>query len=613
MQSKFKKGVNTLNRSYLARDFDSIKLDLLEHASIYYPNKIRDFSEASVGGLFMDMAALVGDSMSYYMDHQFREMDPFQAVEPLNIEMHLRNAGVKVYAASPATCNLLITLKVPAENVDNFYRPKLNSLPVILPGTEFSSDSSVIFRLIEELNFGELTTDGNLKADYNVDVRDSNGNPLIYSVSRTAIAVSGNETTEIFAISNDHVPFREIQLSNLNVSEIISVMDAQGNEYYEVESLSQDTVFLEIDNTSNDRDYVSKNIEIIPAVRRYVSITSPRTRKTTIRFGSGDVSTLDDDVIPDPSELTLPLYGKKTLSKFSIDPNLILKSQTLGLSPKNTSIIVKYRHGGGLNHNVDSNSITNIPTLEIDFRRNPNPNDALFVRKNIAVDNIEAAKGGAAAPTYDELRALIPSAKNAQNRIVSRQDLLSRIYTMPSRFGRTYRASISNNPNNPFSTLIYIISLDLNGNLMTSPDSLKLNLSTYLNEFRIISDSFDILDARVINFQINYEIYVDKKFNKTQVIQNVNRSLANSLDKKFFHIDQPLIIDNIVNVIINSNGVISLSDLKVFNRHGIVGDRNYSDYNMNFESNTKKGIIRGPIGSMFEMRYPEFDIVGSAV
>jgi len=613
MQSKFKKGVTALNRSYLAKDFDAFKLDLLEHASIYYPNKIRDFSEASVGGLFLDMAALVGDSMSYYMDHQFREMDPFQAVESANIEMHLRNAGVKVYSAAPATCTVKITLKVPAEINNQEYRPRADSLPVILQNTEFTSDTGIPFHLLQELDFSELTVDGNLKADYKVDTFDSNGNPIIFEVSRNALVISGYEINESFNISNIHIPFRELELLNSNVSEILSVTDSEGNEYYEVESLSQDTVFIETDNVTNDRDYVSKNLEVIPAVRRYISYTSPRSRKTTIRFGSGNTSTLDDDVIPDPSELTLPLYGKKTLSKFSIDPNLLINSQTLGLSPKNTVINVRYRYGGGSQHNVPINSIINIPTLEIEFRRNPITSNAFYVRKNIQVTNIDSAKGGSNAPTFDELRALIPSAKNAQNRIVSRQDLLSRIYTMPPRFGRVYRASISNNPNNPFSTLIYLISLDSSENLMLSPDSLKLNLSTYLNEFRLISDSFDIMDARIINYQVNYEIYVDKKFNKQQVILNVNRLIAQILNKKYFHIDQPLIVDNIVNVIINTSGVVSLSDLKITNKYGLIGSRNYSSFNMNFESNTKKGIIRGPIGSLFEMKFPDFDIVGSAV
>jgi hypothetical protein len=606
-------GVKNLDRSYLSKDFSSLKFDLLEHVSIYYPDKIRDFSEPSVGGMLMDLAALVGDSMSYYMDHQFREMDPFQSVEPDNIEMHLRNAGVKVFAASPATAEIKVTIKVPAEQFNSKWRPKLSCLPVILKGTEFASDSGIIFNLLEDLDFSRLDVNQNILANYTVDSYDNFGNPSIFNVSISTIAVSGFETTDSFQIEDVHVPFRELTLSKENVSEIISVVDSFNNPYYEVESLSQDTVFIEVENSNFGKDLIAKNLEILPAPRRFVSYTSPKTRKTTLRFGSGNISSLDDDVIPDPSELTLPLYGKNTFSRFSIDPNLLLQSQTLGLSPKNTTIRVRYRHGGGTLHNVDTDTIINLPTLVIDFRRNPSANEALFVRKNITVNNETNAKGGKNAPTYDELKSLIPSARNAQNRIVTRQDLLSRIYTMPSRFGKVYRASISNNPSNPLSILIYLISLNLEDKLDLTPDAFKLNLSSYLNEFRLISDSYDILDARIINYNINYEVYLDKKINKQAAIININNNIANALDKKFFHIDQPFIIDDVSNIIMNSTGVLSVSNLKISSKFGNISDRQYSNYNFNFEANTKKGIIRGPVGSIFEMRYPEYDIVGSAI
>lgn len=606
-------GVKSLDRSYLSKDFNSIKFDLLEHVSIYYPNKIKDFSEPSVGGMLMDLAALVGDSMSFYMDHQFREMDPFQSVEPDNIEMHLRNAGVKVFAASPATTEITVTLKVPSEQVESKWRPKLNCLPVILKGTEFASDSGVVFNLLEDLDFSRVDNNQNILAEYTVDTYDNLGNPTIFNVSLKTLAVSGFETVDSFQIEDSHVPFRQLTLSKDNVSEIISVTDSFNNPYYEVESLSQDTVFVEVENSNFGKDLIAKNLEILPAPRRFVSYTSPKTRKTTIRFGSGNISSLDDDVIPDPSELTLPLYGKNTFSRFSIDPNLLLQSQTLGLSPKNTTITIRYRHGGGTLHNVDANTITNIPNLIIDFRKNPTPNEALYVRKNVAVDNETNAKGGKSAPTYDELRSLIPSARNAQNRIVTRQDLLSRIYTMPSRFGKVYRASVSNNPSNPLSILVYLISLNSEDKLDLTPDAFKLNLSSYLNEFRLISDAYDILDARVINYSISYEVYLDKKLNKQQAIFNINSNLAVALDKKFFHIDQPFVLDDITNIIINSTGVLSISNLKISSKFGFISGRQYSDYNFNFEENSKKGIIRGPVGSIFEMRYPEYDIVGSAI
>jgi hypothetical protein len=608
-----KKLKNNYNKSYLARDFDSIKLKMLENINIFFPDKIRDFSEASVGGMFLDLIATVGDTMSFYMDHQFKEMDPFQAVESSNIEMHLRNAGVKPYGANPAVVELELSIRTPVDVIEGIPLPRASSLPKVLERTVFKASTGINFHLLEDLDFAEIGSDGDYKANYQVDSTSSTGVPTIMKVTRTALAVSGEETTEVFNIPDRHVPFRELLLSNENVSDILFVLDADNDEYYEVESLSQDTVFSAIKNFSTDSNLVTKNLEVLPAPKRFVRINSAINRTTKLRFGSGDASSLDDDIVPDPSELTLPLYGKRSISRFSLDPNSLLQTQTLGMSPKNTSISVRYRYGGGLNHNVDANTINQISTLLLEFKPNVSPEDAVYVRRNMFVTNPAAAQGGQDAPDLQTLKALIPTAKNNQSRIVSRQDLLARIYTLPSEFGRVFRASVADNPINPLSIVIYLVSLDADGRLVPSPDSLKLNLSNYLNEFRLISDAYDVLDAKVINFGITYEVYLDRKVNRQQTILNVNNRIADAFDRKYFQIDQPIVVDDVVNVIINTPGVISLADLRIFPKTGTERNRDYSETQFSFESSTKKGIIRAPMGSIFELRYPSFDVIGAAV
>ena len=74
------------NRKYLAKDFGGLRSDLLNYAQTYFPDKIKDFSEASVSGLFLEMAAYVGDVMSFYLDHQFNELDIETAVEDKNVD-----------------------------------------------------------------------------------------------------------------------------------------------------------------------------------------------------------------------------------------------------------------------------------------------------------------------------------------------------------------------------------------------------------------------------------------------------------------------------------------------------------------------------------------------
>jgi hypothetical protein len=425
--------------------------------------------------------------------------------------------------------------------------------------------------------------------------------------------VSGDETEDTFNLSTSHVPFRELLLKKTDVSDIMSVTDSDGNEYYQVGSLSQDTVFKAITNLSNDNDLVQSNLEVVPAPYRFVKIVDPNTRTTKLRFGSGDADSLDDDIIPDPSDLSLPLYGKKTFSRFSIDPNDLIRSKTLGISPKNTVIRARYRSGGGLRHNVPAEAIRRVSSLKINFRRNPSLEDATFVKSSLDAKNHEAARGGDTAPSLTELREKIPVARQQQSRIVSKQDLLARIYTLPAQFGRVYRAGISDNPENPLSSILYVCSRDNTGRLAITPDSLKQNLSKYLNEFRLISDALDILDASVINYYVKFGILCNPNVNKQSTVQVAINKVREILSLKYYQINQPILIDDIRNVIINTPGVVSLVELDVGPLAGTIEGRVYSDVSFDFSKATVRNMVIGPEGSIFEMKFPSNDIIGTAL
>ena len=609
IKSKIKK---EQNRTFTSRDFESIRSQLLGIARTYFPDKIQDFSEPSVGGMFLDFAATVGDALSYYLDHSFQELDPSRAVEPENIITHLRNAGVEITGASPATVVLTFSFTAPSESVNGTYLPKLSSMPVLLAGTSASSLEGVNFTTVEDLDFAEKDRDGNFIAKFVVASTNNDGSPSTFKVSRTVTAVSGVEKSQNFVLDSNFVAFREVTLLETNISAVLDVRDSDGNVYYEVGSLSDDTVFQKVKNTGVDLSSAPYYIRVVPAPYRFVKIYDPRSQITTLRFGSGDAAALDDDIVPDPSDLSLPLYGKPVVPRFSIDPNSLLQTSTLGISPRGTTLSVRYRYGGGISHNVATGNIITIEQVSIQFRKSPSAEDALTVRQSLSVNNSISATGGDSAPTLLDLRAKIATARKAQARVVTRQDLLARVYSMPNEFGRVYRAGISDNPANPMAPILYVLSRDAQGNLSTSPDALKQNIRTYLNEFRLVGDAIDILDAQVVNFGVKYSIYVAENVNKSQVITSVNRRIAEALDRKFFNIDQPIVVDDITNVIINSDHVVSIIDLQVFPRFGTVEDRQYSEVTFDFKQSSTKGMIRGNRGSIFELRYPDFDIIGSA-
>jgi len=604
---------NARNRTYLARDFDSFRADLLRYSRTYFGDKIQDFSEASVGGLFLDMAATVADSMSFYMDHQFRELGWSTAIEIDNISRMLQEAGIKASGASPSSVTVTIFIEVPSKLVNGNYVPDANALPRIIQNTILASSSGISFATTEDVDFAETDRLGNLRATYVVGDVDASNNPASFILKRDVVCTSGNVVTETFTIGDSPSPFFTITLNNTDVSEIMSVVDAEGNEYYEVQTLSQDTVFKTFPNLSSDSEEVSRSIDVIPAPRRFVSISSPSTRTTSLQFGGGKALTTEDDAIPDPETLAIPLYGKTTLSRFSLDPNALLQTKTLGVLPSSTTLSVTYRYGGGLSHNVASKTIRAVQLLRIQFPDAVTSTVAAGVRSSIDVRNDLSARGGDNALTLEQLRSQIPSARSRQDRIVTKEDLIARVYTLPSKLGRVYRAGVRPNPNNPLSSQLYVCAKDTNGYLTTATDTLKKNLRTYLNEFRLINDAIDILDAKVINFRVRFSIIVNPNANKPLVLQNVINSLVGMLTVDNFQIDQPILISDIQSTIINSAGVLSLVDLKIENIAVSSQGRTYSVNSMNVGQSTVRGAVYGPPGSIFELKYPNNDIIGSAL
>lgn len=597
------------NRTYVGKDFDGFRAKLLEYARQYYPDKIKDFSEASLGGVLLDFASYVGDTMSFYMDHQFTELDPETVVETINIERMLRSSGVKIAGASPSTVDETFYVEIPSLNGV----PRVDCLPVIKANSRVQSNSGVSFILTNDVDFSKTTDDGGYVATIKPG-KTTNGVVNTFIMSTMGVCVSGREATEVFRLDG-FTPFRRITLSNAHVNQIVSVTDSSGNVYYNVSALTDDVVYKNITNPYSDSSTVSDIITVVPAPYRFMTETSLADRTTTLIFGGGSASTFDDDVIPDPSEFAIPMRYQQTFSRISIDPSSLLSTKTLGIAAADVTLTVTYRYGGGLNHNVSPGSIQTVEMLDVNFPLSPPMSLARTVRDSIEVDNLYAAAAGDDAPSIDTLKSLIPSARNSQERIVSRDDLLARVYTMPSNFGRVFRAAIRPNPNNPLSIQLHVISRDQDSRLVTSPDSLKKNLKTFLNPYRMISDAIEILDVRVLDLQIKFEVFVDPVLNKSLVLQACIDALKKYFDIKNWQVDQPIIISDVWTLLMSVLGVISVNEVRYVPISGIVSGNVYSNDIFDVDVNTQKGFIMTPQSgaSIFEVRYPDTDIVGKAV
>ena len=601
-------------RSFLTKDFDGFKSEMLKYAGLYYGDKIKDFTPGSVGSLLLDFVSHVGDVTSYYLDHQFTETNLETAVETKNLERLIRLAGVKIMGASPAFVEINFTLKIDAQRTSSGFVPLTVQLPIINSGTKCSSTTGTLFELLDDLDFSELDLDGNLLATYTTYSSNSDGNPTVFLVTRKGLCSSGTITEEKFTFGSSTSSFKTVSLSSGNVNEIIRVVDTDLNEYFEVESLSHDIVYKRVSNLGNDRRDVSDSLVTVPAPYRFITRSAVSNNITTIVFGSGLASTLDDDILPDPSEVSIPLFGdRKTFSSVSIDPNSILGSRSLGVTPVNTTLTIRYRYGGGLNNNVSSNTIKKVSTLSTKFSSGLSSSKVSLIRSSITVDNPNEALGGEDAPTIENLRAIALNFRNSQNRIVSKEDLIARSLIMPANFGRAFRLGIRENTVNPLSSLLYVVNRDKDGFLKTTPDVIKRNLATYINQFRLISDAVDILDAQIINLKLTYNVVLDSRVDRTSTLININNVLKNYLNIKNFQIDQPIMTGDILNLILNQDGVLSIDRYSFTTINGTIEERIYSNIFFNVTASTVRGVMSPPHGGIFEIKYPDSDIIGNAV
>jgi hypothetical protein len=600
-------------RKYLAREFDGFRAQLLEYARVYYPDKLKDLSEMSMGGLLMDMAAYVGDNLSFYQDHQFQENFPESAVETTNIERHLRNAGVPIVGAAPAIAALNAFVEIQAVTEGNSVIPDTTSLPIVLAGSVFGANNGTNFLLMENIDFTRVKSDGSLAAEIKVATKTPAGSPASYILSLPGLCMSGREASETFSVGETFVPFKKISLGEKNISEVISVIDGLGNVYYEVSNLSNDVVYRNVLNTTNDNDIVKDAVRLVPAPYRFTRNVDLATRLTTLTFGGGNADTLEDDVIPDPADFAISFPYSRTFDRISINPNQLLQTKTLGVAAANTTYTVIYRHGGGLSHNVGPDTIRNVVSLQMSFPNNPSPVKAGRVRSSTEVTNRIRASGGDDAPTPQTLKELIPLMAASQGRIVTKEDMLARVYTLPANFGRVFRAAVRSNPNNPLASQLFIISRDQSSRLITSPDTLKINLIKYLSPYRSISDAIDVLDARVIDLTLDFSVLIDASLNKNTVLQGILSRLKKFFNIKNWHIDQPIVYSDVRKLIHDTQGVISVEDIKFANITGTINNRTYSDNTFDIGSNTTKGILIPPSGGIFEIKFPDIDLVGTAL
>ena len=603
--------------TYINKDFNDIRSQLINFSQTYFPNTYTDFSPASPGMMFLEQAAYVSDVLSFYLDNQIQETYLQYARNFDNLYDLAYMFSYKPKATGLEVVDVDFYQQIPAKVVGSDTVPDFDYSLRIGENTNVTSDLGGSFITQEPIDF---TVSSSSDPTLVTIAQVNNGEPTYYLLKKTRKAVSGNILSKNF-IAGAYKEFPTFEITGINIANVIDITDDDGNEYYEVDYLAQDLVYdsLRNTNTNDPNNYPNTDAPYLlqtKSVNRRFVTRFINNQTLQIQFGAGKPLQIDEEVIPNPDNVGLGLpFGQNKLTT-AYSPSNFIFTNTYGVAPSNTTLTVRYLTGGGTNANINANSLTKISTVNTTFL-NGNITDtplAQYVFNSIAVNNPDAASGGSDGDTIDEIRQNSLSNYNTQQRNVTADDYLIRALSMPPKFGViskafTTRASIQD----PDTILdLYVLTQDVNAKLTKSSKTIKQNLTTYLSQYRMIGDTVNIKDAFIVNIGVEFDIITLPNFNNNEVIAKCIAVLKSHFLTKKWQINQPIILRNITVLLDRIPGVQTVADLQIINKAGT--NSGYSEYAYSISSATQGGVIYPSLDpSIFEVKLPNEDIKGRVV
>ncbi len=627
---------------YLNKDFKSFKSNLIEFTKIYFPKQYNDFNESSPGMMFIEMASYVGDVLSYYVDNQFKESLLAFAQEKKVIYNMAQAYGYKPKQSSVASTNLEIFQTVPAissgTGANYTTKPDLRYAMIIKSGMEVSSTGGTNFLTEEDVSFKFSSSYDPME----ISVYESSNNiPVTYLLKKKVKIASGDTNTEYFTFGSAK-KYDRITLANDNIIEIISVTDSDGNNWYEVPFLAQDTVYTDMENkAANDdtlyqySDQAPYLLKLLKTARRFTTYIREDGR-TELRFGAGTTDSPDEEIVPNPDEVGSSLPGSPSQLGNAFDPSNFLKTGAYGQAPSNTQLTIKYKFGGGIQQNTTANTIRviNFVNSTLDSTGLSDAS-AATTRASLAINNPIPATGGADAESIFEVRQNALAHFQAQSRAVTKQDYMTRVYALPARYGNVAKCYIvqdtqldNNNIEgtgrimNPLALNLYVLGFDASKRLTNLNEAVKQNIQTYLTQFRMVTDAINIKNAFVINIGVKFNLLTKVGYNKQEVVLRAIQKVKTFFDIDKWQIGQPIVVADLAYQISLTEGVSAIVPPEDGNPNGLPvlitnkwqTANNYSGNLYDIVSATKDGVVYPSVDpSCFELKFPNIDVEGRVV
>jgi hypothetical protein len=344
-------------------------------------------------------------------------------------------------------------------------------------------------------------------------------------------------------------------------------------------------------------------------VPRRFTVEHTLDNETYLQFGFGSETEIENKSFPDPTSAALQLNGREYFSNSSFDPSQILKTEKLGIVPVNTTLTINYRKNTIEDVNASVGAISTVVSPKTEFRKSSIANStALQQISAFEVDNEEPIVGSVSLPTAEEIRVRAIDNYAAQNRAVTKQDYISLIYRMPAQFGSIKRANITQDTNSSKRNLnLYVISEAEDGSLIAASSTLKQNIKNWINRYKMINDSIDILDATIVNIGINFQIIGELEKDFTIVLNDAIEALKEKYQTKK-SLGEPFYYSEVYTTLNDVDGVVDTTSVELVRKSGTGYSATQFDIGQNTSSDGR--LVTVPENVILEIKNLDSDIVG---
>ena len=234
------------------------------------------------------------------------------------------------------------------------------------------------------------------------------------------------------------------------------------------------------------------------------------------------------------------------------------------LAPADTTLTIQYRFNTTSDVNAAIDTITEVDDAKFKFAGQGSLSSAqrASVISSLEVSNEEQFLGDISLPSSEEIRQRAFSFFATQNRAVTAQDYQALSYGMPNKYGAIKRVAVFKDSDEfKRNVNLYVISETSTGKLTTANVTLKTNLKNWLLQYKMINDTIDILDARIVNYSLHYEVMTEINANRFDVINKCNAVLSDKFSL-VQDIGEPLLLSNIFKILQVVDGVMDVTSVE---------------------------------------------------